>query len=367
MADEERLGLDGQAENNTPPVYRSLMDCALPSIDDARPSIIRPTIAANHFEIKPAIIQMVQNTVQFGFITTWDDLANAFLTKFFPPSKSMKLRADITIFAQGEQEILYEAWERYKDLLRRCPHHQLPDGLVSERSAARRSAGIHQVDAFTSVAAQLEVMNKRIEELSLGHSAMHIQEVWCEKCGAEHFTKDCQTGNPSHQPEEGMEENSSMEQMMQKFISSTEIRMQNQDASIKKLKNQIGQLAKAMSSRDPGTFPSDTEKNPKEQVKTVELRSGKRIEYERQEAKEPEDTVPEKTAEVFKKLNINIPFADALMQMPSYAKFLKEILSNKRKLEENARISLTGNFSALVQQDPTKAKRSREFLYPLHD
>ncbi|XP_073153614.1 uncharacterized protein [Henckelia pumila] len=50
-----------------------------------------------------------------------------------------------------------------------------------------------------------------------------------------------------------------------------------------------------------------------------------------------------KFLEVFEKLNINIPFADALMQMPSYAKFLKEILSNKRKLEEHAMISASIN------------------------
>ncbi|XP_073153384.1 uncharacterized protein [Henckelia pumila] len=297
----------------------------------------------------------------------------------------------------------------------------------SERSAARRFAGMHQVDAFTSVAAQFEVMNKRIEELTLGQSAMRIQEVWCEKCGAEHFTKDCQTGNPSYQPEGGMvnhvgnhnrpmndpfsntynpgwrhdpkfswggqnnrpngnqnyekqpqEEKSSMKHMMQKFISSTETRIQNQDASIKNLENQIGHLAKAMSSRELVTLPSDTKKNPKEQVKAAELRSGKRIKPERRGEKEPESVISEKTAgkssistqpptsqsnivvpppfpaalkkskldsqfakflEVFKKLNINIPFADTLMQMPSYAKFLKEILSNKRKLEEHALIT----------------------------
>ena len=37
-----------------------------------------------------------------------------------------------------------------------------------------------------------------------------------------------------------------------------------------------------------------------------------------------------KFLEVFKKLQINIPFADALEKMPSYVKFMKEILSNKR-------------------------------------
>ena len=41
-----------------------------------------------------------------------------------------------------------------------------------------------------------------------------------------------------------------------------------------------------------------------------------------------------KFLELFKKLHINIPFVVALAQMPSYAKFLKEILGNKRKLED---------------------------------
>jgi len=44
---------------------------------------------------------------------------------------------------------------------------------------------------------------------------------------------------------------------------------------------------------------------------------------------------------VLKALYINIPFIDALSQMPSYAKFLKEILSNKRRLEEHETIALT--------------------------
>ena len=32
----------------------------------------------------------------------------------------------MTTFIQFEGESLYKAWERYKDLLRRCPHHYLP-------------------------------------------------------------------------------------------------------------------------------------------------------------------------------------------------------------------------------------------------
>ncbi|XP_073120869.1 uncharacterized protein [Henckelia pumila] len=48
-----------------------------------------------------------------------------------------------------------------------------------------------------------------------------------------------------------------------------------------------------------------------------------------------------KFLEIFKKLHINIPFADALLQMPNYAKFLKEVMSRKSKLEEFETVNLT--------------------------
>ncbi|KAA3453280.1 Transposon Ty3-I Gag-Pol polyprotein [Gossypium australe] len=46
--------------------------------------------------------------------------------KYFPPAKMAKLRNDISSFVQMDLETLYDAWERFKDLLRRCPHHGLP-------------------------------------------------------------------------------------------------------------------------------------------------------------------------------------------------------------------------------------------------
>ena len=44
---------------------------------------------------------------------------------------------------------------------------------------------------------------------------------------------------------------------------------------------------------------------------------------------------------VFKKLHINIPFADALEQMPNYVKFMKEILSKKKRLSDFETVNLT--------------------------
>ena len=66
------------------------------------------------------------NSLPFDSIVTWNELVDKFLKKYFPPTKNTKLRNEITSFHQLEDESLYEAWERFKELLRRCPHHGIP-------------------------------------------------------------------------------------------------------------------------------------------------------------------------------------------------------------------------------------------------
>ena len=51
---------------------------------------------------------------------------------------------------------------------------------------------------------------------------------------------------------------------------------------------------------------------------------------------------------VFKKLEINIPFVEALVQMPHYANFLKDIISKKIKLDEGGVVTLSTNCSAII-------------------
>ncbi|KAI4368767.1 hypothetical protein MLD38_017284 [Melastoma candidum] len=151
---QEKMALENRDMEN----HKALGDYAIPSVGDVQTGIRRPAIAANNFEIKPAIIQLVQNQCQFGgnvsdepnahiasfleicdtfksngvsddairlrlfpfslrdkakawlyslspgSITTWDDLAREFLTKFFPPMKTVKLRRDITTFMQFDGE-----------------------------------------------------------------------------------------------------------------------------------------------------------------------------------------------------------------------------------------------------------------------
>ena len=65
------------------------------------------------------------NTELPDSITSSEELVNKFLTRFFPPDKAAKLRIDINNLCQLNGESFYEAWERYKDLLRKCPNHNL--------------------------------------------------------------------------------------------------------------------------------------------------------------------------------------------------------------------------------------------------
>ena len=53
---------------------------------------------------------------------------------------------------------------------------------------------------------------------------------------------------------------------------------------------------------------------------------------------------------MFKKMEINIPFSEALIQMPHYAKFMKEILSRKIRMAEEGIVSLTATCSAVIQK-----------------
>ncbi|GJZ12935.1 zinc finger, CCHC-type containing protein [Tanacetum coccineum] len=58
-----------------------------------------------------------------GSITTWEDLTTRFITQFFPPRRTTKLRNDILMFQQHHEESLFEAWTHFKDLLQKVPHH----------------------------------------------------------------------------------------------------------------------------------------------------------------------------------------------------------------------------------------------------
>nr|GEV84006.1 cell division cycle 5-like protein [Tanacetum cinerariifolium] len=70
-------------------------------------------------------------------IHTWEDIVSKFINGFIPPSRTTNLRNEISNFQQWFDESFHEAWDRYKDLLRACPHHGFTE--------------LHQLDTFYNV------------------------------------------------------------------------------------------------------------------------------------------------------------------------------------------------------------------------
>nr|GEX54232.1 reverse transcriptase domain-containing protein [Tanacetum cinerariifolium] len=58
-------------------------------------------------------------------INTFEQMAKMFLGKYFPPSMVTRFRNEITNFCQHPDESLFEAWERYKLSIDRCPNHNM--------------------------------------------------------------------------------------------------------------------------------------------------------------------------------------------------------------------------------------------------
>ncbi|GJS87074.1 reverse transcriptase domain-containing protein [Tanacetum coccineum] len=116
-------------------------------------AIVIPAILAENFELKHGLLNLVTSKQFYRFekedhhahirwfnkITSTikykdEDLVSKFINQFFPPSKTTNLRNEITNFQQKFEETFSEAWDRFKDLLRACPHH----GFTK----------LHQLDTF---------------------------------------------------------------------------------------------------------------------------------------------------------------------------------------------------------------------------
>ena len=68
---------------------------------------------------------------------------------------------------------------------------------------------------------------------------------------------------------------------------------------------------------------------------------------------------------MFKKIEINIFFSEALTQLPYYAKFMKDILSRKAKFDEEGVVNMTTTYSAVIQRTlPMKIQDLSNFTTP---
>nr|GEW12706.1 reverse transcriptase domain-containing protein [Tanacetum cinerariifolium] len=86
-------------------------------------AIVILEILSENFEIKMNLLQIWYEKEPPNSILTWNDLVNKFVNQFFPPSKTTHLKNEISRFTQRFEETFGEAWDRFKKMLRPCPHH----------------------------------------------------------------------------------------------------------------------------------------------------------------------------------------------------------------------------------------------------
>ncbi|GJU93444.1 hypothetical protein Tco_1318200 [Tanacetum coccineum] len=166
-----------------------------------------------------------------GSIITWEILKGKFLSKCCPPDRAAKKIEEINNFQQEPDETLYQAWERFKELLMRCPQHYLTDmqevilfykgldvltrqilyskGVVPSMNVANVKKAIQEMvdyspkwhnytstrckssdtsDGLAAIQAQLNNLSREIKKVN---EKVYAAQVGCELCKGPHYTKDC--------------------------------------------------------------------------------------------------------------------------------------------------------------------------------
>ncbi|XP_061366855.1 uncharacterized protein LOC133309991 [Gastrolobium bilobum] len=141
------------------------------------------------------------------------------------------------------------------------------------------------------------------------------------------------------------------------FMQETRASFRNQEASIRNLETQIGQLSRQFNERTQGTFPKEKEKEvDKEPTAEKAVPEKKEFKWEKKKAQERQ----EKPLELSPYARIPYP------QRFREEKFMKDLLSKKRKLKECETVTLTEECSAIIQKKlPPKLEDPGSFSIPI--
>nr|XP_009596656.1 uncharacterized protein LOC104092703 [Nicotiana tomentosiformis] len=221
-----------------------------------------------------------------GSIRTWEDMTKSFLDKYFLSAKTdfwdgltPPLRRTLNTVVGGPlmnktpEEIVAILDELSEDA------NQWP----AENNDRRKSVGVHQIDSNTSMQAQLDSIANEIRKLTLANVQSQPSPV-CDLYGMGHPTYECQ----SSIAEEVLNVVGNFDRgnyQSDETLETYGLAIREHGASIielgttfRNLERQAGQLAILLSERVPGTLPTDTERNPKETINLVSLRSGHELE-----------------------------------------------------------------------------------------
>ncbi|KAI5328171.1 hypothetical protein L3X38_027567 [Prunus dulcis] len=178
------------------------------------------------------------------------------------------------------------------------------------------------------------------------------------------------------------------------FQQTTNSTLQQHSAALTKMETQLGQIADALSQREPGKFPSQPvilQRNQEQAKAVITLRSEENekpnddpsnatssyeapnfhkaekpysppIPFPGRLAKSKQDKSFKEIFDISSKVNVNLPLLDVIRNMPAYGKFFKELNTYKRKYGPNEKVMVSENVSVVLQRKlPPKLKDPGSF------
>ncbi|CAN6700148.1 unnamed protein product [Malus baccata var. baccata] len=389
-------------------------------------------------------------TLPSGSITTWAQLSEKFLNKYYPASKTLDMRTQILSFAQKPNEEFHEAWERFKELIRKCPHsgisttdqmhiffrglNMTTKTLVAVQQPLQAACSICSLtnhdffscphkDAYPEFTAEQVNSFNNFQRPRYDPYSNFYNPGWRDLPNLRWDKEQHTRPQFQQQVQQPAASKAAWEVAIEKLANTTTQEIQNLHAAVKNMEKQMGQIALQVSGRAPGTFPSQTEPNPRgrEECNAIRtLRSGKsynshensfgnsqaaelpqtksaifadsEISADSGQSQDRSENTAEattKTAErvyeppmpyperlkpkpkdqqltdfmkTLAKVQINLPLIDAIKNIPYYAKFLKDVCTKKRKPVDLEKVILTEQCSAvLLHKLPPKKKDPGSF------
>nr|GEW21422.1 DNA-directed DNA polymerase [Tanacetum cinerariifolium] len=258
-------------------------------------------------------------------ILTWDDLVNKFVNQFFPPSKTTHLKNEICRFTQRFEETFGEAWDRFKEMLRACPHHGFSEltqidtfcnGLTKQDQDFLNAAAGDNVsktdDRIDKVVDQIsnlvEIVNKQI----ITPASAKAVEKTCATFEGAHAYYDC-IATDSNQPSicAAIGSYNQINVLRGYFNKQEENLRRNFNNDMRSILGSFFQNHTSTS----GTLPSNIVPNPKGEMKVVTTRSGLAYEGPSIPTNSPlEKVVEQNTEEITDKEHSNCPGSTAQVQ-----------------------------------------------------
>nr|GEV06975.1 reverse transcriptase domain-containing protein [Tanacetum cinerariifolium] len=294
-----------------------------------------------------------------NYINTFEQMAKMFLGKYSPPSMVTKLRNEITNFRQRPDESLFEAWERYKLSIDRYPNHNMfPPPLAKPRTYMLREP-IKANDAI--------LKNMQTNMTSLTNSNLELKNMFGQFMKMNTASSSISGTLPSNTITNSKEDLKGIT-----IHSGTAYQgptIPNTSSCLPKVVERKTEVTKDM------MHPTNNEST--KDVQPLAVHAETLIQNSEPvvapiikpvlapKLRDKANDQKEKFFQIFKDLDFNISFADALILMPKFSPTIKTLLTNKDKLSELARTLLNEHCSVVLLKNlPEKLGDPGKFLIP---